>query len=303
MRSTPNARPIVFGEVLFDHFLDHRTVLGGAPFNVAWHLQGFGARPLFVSRVGDDREGATVRRRMSDWGLDLAGLQVDPLRPTGAVEVTFDDGEPGFNIVPDQAYDHIDAAAAMRAVQDISAALLYHGSLITRSPASRQALNQLRRLADLPAFVDVNLRPPWWTPALVKAALGGARWAKLNDDELRIVMDDDVESAADPEALRRTYRLDTVIVTRGAAGADVATAAGVTHGEPVPVPDLVDTVGAGDAFSAVMILALLEAWPVSTALARALGFASAICGMRGATGDSRALYDKHLQAWSAAPGD
>ncbi|NIR30149.1 MAG: carbohydrate kinase, partial [Gammaproteobacteria bacterium] len=55
------ARPVVFGEVLFDQFEDGDAVLGGAPFNVAWHLQGLGLRPFFASRIGEDRLGERVR--------------------------------------------------------------------------------------------------------------------------------------------------------------------------------------------------------------------------------------------------
>ena len=68
-------RACIFGEVLFDHFPDGRRVLGGAPFNVAWHLQAFGEAPFLVSRVGDDEEGDEVRSAMRAWGMDPAGLQ------------------------------------------------------------------------------------------------------------------------------------------------------------------------------------------------------------------------------------
>jgi fructokinase len=302
MRSIPHGRPIVFGEVLFDHFPDRRSVLGGAPFNVAWHLQGFGAQPLFVSRIGDDSEGRIVGGRMTEWGMDLAGLQTDPTCPTGAVEVTFDHGDPSFNIIPDQAYDHIDTEQAVAAVHEVTPALLYHGSLIARAPESAAALGSLRADPHLPVFVDVNLRPPWWTSANVTDALSRASWAKLNHDELTTLAGGGDPAAIDPQAFLHRYTLRALIVTRGAQGATVVTDAGVSHGEPVPVPDLVDTVGAGDAFSAVMIMGLLKDWPLPTALRRALAFASAICGIRGATSADRTLYDRHLRAWSAPAG-
>ncbi len=78
-------RPIIFGEVLYDTFPDDAAVLGGAPFNVAWHLQGFGLQPLFISRVGTDELGAQVIADMQAWGMDLRGVQRDsissPTRP------------------------------------------------------------------------------------------------------------------------------------------------------------------------------------------------------------------------------
>jgi fructokinase len=84
----------IFGEVLFDHFPDGTRVLGGAPFNVAWHLQAFGQSPLLISRVGSDPEGTQVRAAMRDWSLSSSGLQTDTVHPTGKVTVAFQDGEP-----------------------------------------------------------------------------------------------------------------------------------------------------------------------------------------------------------------
>ena len=73
----------VFGEVLFDHFPDGSKVLGGAPFNVAWHLQAFGLSPRFISRVGDDEDGEQIKSAMQAWGMSLSGLQTDRKLPTG----------------------------------------------------------------------------------------------------------------------------------------------------------------------------------------------------------------------------
>ena len=84
-------RPVIFGEVLFDRFPDGSTVLGGAPFNVAWNLKALGLDPLLVSRVGRDDLGADILAAMSEWGLDTAGVQTDAGHPTGTVEVTLED--------------------------------------------------------------------------------------------------------------------------------------------------------------------------------------------------------------------
>ena len=151
-------RLCIFGEVLFDHFPDGTRVLGGAPFNVAWHLQAFGRRPRFISRVGRDPEGEAVREAMSAWGMDTAGLQTDPRRPTGRVGVRFDDGEPGYDIVHPCAYDAIDEPPQ----DSVGCALLYHGSLALRDAVSRQSAQALMTGKPETVFVDVNLRAPWW---------------------------------------------------------------------------------------------------------------------------------------------
>ncbi|MGB5338517.1 MAG: PfkB family carbohydrate kinase, partial [Gammaproteobacteria bacterium] len=94
----------IFGEVLFDHFPDGKHVLGGAPFNVAWHLQAFGLTPRFISRVGADAEGESVLAAMRDWGMDTQAVQIDAQRPTGRVSVQIVDDEPAYDIVADCAY-------------------------------------------------------------------------------------------------------------------------------------------------------------------------------------------------------
>ena len=90
-------RPLIFGEVLFDHFPDGTAVLGGAPFNVAWHLHAFGLRPLMISRIGNDELGGRVQEAMQKWGMDCSGMQIRHCtHPTGTVQVTFQDGRTGL---------------------------------------------------------------------------------------------------------------------------------------------------------------------------------------------------------------
>jgi fructokinase len=93
------------------------------------------------------------------------------------------------------------------------------------------------------------------------------------------------------------FKLDLIILTLGADGATFISAEGVEQGAPVPVPNLVDTVGAGDAFSSVTLLGLIRDWPLPVTLQRALQFASRICGQRGATAMDRNLYHGMLEHW------
>ncbi len=292
----PSSRPIVFGEVLFDCFPDGSSVLGGAPFNVAWHLQGFGLRPLFVSRVGDDERGEQVLDTMQQWGMDGSQVQLDTEHPTGQVAVTIEGGQPSYAILPEQAYDFIESPVIVAA--DFS--LLYQGSLITRSPVSRKALDLLCECSRLPVFMDVNLRDPWWEHGAVMARLRAACWVKLNDEELDILLQrtlsrTDIHSAA--EQLRVDAGLELLVVTLGADGAWIFTAGEAQCGEPVVVDEIADTVGAGDAFSAVTLLGLLSGWSTPVTLQRALEFAARICRQRGATALDRSLYEAFMRRW------
>ena len=183
----PSKPPVIFGEALFDCFSDGTQVLGGAPFNVAWHLAAFGAEPVFVSSVGGDALGDRIERAMANRGMSKLGLQRNSFHGTGTVQVTLSEGEPSYDIVADRAYDHIDAAALPSLP---SGGLLYHGSLALRGEDSTAALRALREQTDAAVFVDVNLRDPWWDAQRVQAMIDGATWAKLNADELLLLAPD-----------------------------------------------------------------------------------------------------------------
>jgi fructokinase len=286
----------IFGEVLYDVFPDGQQVLGGAPFNVAWHVQAFGLSPQFISRVGSDAAGDRVIAAMHNWGMRLDGVQQDPGHPTGRVQVSLTtNNEPEYTIVPDCAYDFIDSAVLPRSG---GCELLYHGTLALRNAVSRQALEALKRETPGASFIDVNLRAPWWDRDAVIAALAGMRWIKLNNHELGLLVPgtNDPDEAIDLFIQRYTPEL--LIVTRGEAGALAVTEAGETaSAAPDRQHSVVDTVGAGDAFASVVLLGVMRHWPLPLIMQRAQTFASAIVGLRGATVSDMAFYQPFLDDW------
>jgi len=325
--------PLVFGEVLYDLFDDGHEVLGGAPFNVAWHLRGLGLTPLMISRVGRDRRGETVLETMDRWSMETCGIQIDPDRPTGLVRAVVEHGQPTFQIEPDQAYDFITydptifpttfpavlpdaypgAAAAADTENHHHRDILCHGTLALRHDVSRHTLSRLLADRNPAVLIDVNLRSPWWTPSEVVSSLDRARWAKLNEAEVDAVADrttvveaDEVmgvEPARDDIAaltgrLLERHELAGAIVTRGQHGALWVDRDGTSHVVPAqPVTDLVDTVGAGDAFTAVALVGLLRSWSPPLLLRRAVSFAAAICQRQGATAFAPELYERTLAKW------
>jgi len=288
-------RPLVFGEVLFDCFPDGSRVLGGAPFNVAWHLHALGHEPLLVSRVGADDAGGEVLRAMRDWQMDVSGVQRDPNHPTGCVVVTLEGGQPSYEILPDQAYDHVAPAAGAPPV-----ALVYHGTLALRQRDSRRALDHIFAHCGAPVFVDVNLRDPWWNEGSVGELLDMARWCKVNDHELATLAGPG-EPVAAARRLIADHDLAQVFVTLGAAGAFSLTADGLlANVAPDRRAPVVDAVGAGDAFAAVLIAGLLDGWPLPLTLDRAQQLATAVCGQRGAVPTGPDLYRSLLSRWREA---
>jgi fructokinase len=291
-----DCRPVIFGEVLYDCFPDGEAVLGGAPFNVAWHLQGLGLSPLFISRVGDDPLGHRVRDIMERRGMDTSGLQLDSAHPTGKVNISLSGSSHSFDIIPDQAYDYI-AEDALPPLPDN--ALFYHGSLAARSPVSARTLSVLCSQFGDNRLVDVNLREPWWQRDSVRALLDGARLAKLNDEELLLLASAASDDKARMRQLIDTAGLQLLVVTHGASGAELMTGTGeVYRVVPETLTHVVDTVGAGDALTSVLILGLLKGWSYAVMLERSQAFASAIVGHRGATVEAADFYRPFIETWN-----
>lgn len=289
-----NSQPLIFGEVLFDQFPGGRRVLGGAPFNVAWHLQAFGEGPVFISRVGLDADGEKILGGMKQWGMDVSGMQTDEDLPTGRVQVTIVDDEPGYDIVHPAAWDAIESPQSLPDLK-----LLYHGSLALRDSISRRACRRLREACPSLVFVDVNLRSPWWNKEQVLEEIQGADWVKLNRAELDELLPGNQTVRERAEALMEISGLQSLLLTDGSRGAEVLTRTG-EHLRTQPEKNIFirDTVGAGDAMASVMVLGILRGWPLPLSLERAQQFASAMVGQRGATVQDKSFYSAFMDQWS-----
>lgn len=295
MTVNEHAVPVIFGEVLFDCFPDGNSVLGGAPFNVAWHLQAFGQSPLMISSISDDDLGKKVKSAMQDWNMNTMGLQLDPAHPTGSVDIAFDDGEPRYSIVEHRAYDYINADL-LPAVAENS--VLYHGSLALRNQVSSQALAKLKQQHTGSIFMDVNLRDPWWQKEFVLNLVDETDWVKLNEDELSQLGSGAGDIKSQAHEFIGKHKLKGLVITLGAKGAIALTENG-EFAEVIPshTLEVVDTVGAGDAFTSVLILGLTNAWPLEQTMQRAQEFASLMVGQQGATVHDPGFYQAKIADW------
>jgi fructokinase len=287
-------QPLIFGEVLFDCFPDSTQVLGGAPFNVAWHLQAFGKKPLLVSGVGDDREGRSILTAMQAWRMRTDGVLIDAKRPTGKVQVTFHDNEPVYEIVDNSAWDLRDLVLP----PGKAGTLLYHGSLALRHQPALALVQQYREAAEL-VFVDINLRSPWYSRESVHELIRHIDWLKLNENELLEILPGQNHPDDAVRQLHAEYGIDNIVVTRGERGA-VLSRQGMP---PILTPqhravNFVDSVGAGDAFSSVLLLGILSGWTPELILQRAQQFAAAIVGVRGATVRDMGFYETIMAQWA-----
>ncbi|AMA08653.1 carbohydrate kinase family protein [Picosynechococcus sp. PCC 73109] len=284
---------VIFGEVLWDIFPDNDKKLGGAPFNVAWHLQAFGANPLLISRIGTDDLGAAIQTKMQAWQMTLAGLQIDKIHPTGTVKVILEKGQPQYEITADCAYDFVDSQQFPILEDEF---WLYHGSLALRNAVSQASFRALQQRADQ-IFFDVNLRQPWWTLETIASALAASQYVKLNTEELTLLTPEFSSTNLTIDHLLNQNSLRHIILTAGEAGASLYTQGDRQQISPPKNTLVVDTVGAGDAFCSVCLLGLMNDWPSAQTIERAQAFASAIVGIRGAVSEDPRFYQPFIQAW------
>lgn len=250
---------VCFGEVMWD-CLPRGLFLGGAPVNVAWHLCRQGVRALPVTGIGRDFLGAEMRRRLTAGGVDLRCITQTAHWPTGTVQATLDNrGVPAFRIARGAAWDHIDPRPAIRGKASPQA--LIYGTLALREKSNRRSLAALLcSWPDAWRVVDLNLRPPFDTAAAIEIALAQAQLLKLNEHELARLAGKKRSSPGGLEqAARRIaarHGISRICVTAGDRGAGLLWD-GAWHWERARPVAVRDTVGAGDAFLAGLLAALL----------------------------------------------
>lgn len=301
---------VVFGEALVDDFATEQVV-GGAPFNVARHLAAFMAPQLMITRVGADHNGDTIRAEFERFAMSQAGLQLDTIEETGRVLVERTSKGHRFVIVPNQAYDYIGRDEALTALVTVTPGALYFGTLAQRAERSRGTLKALFSATGATRYLDLNLRDGQVGERTIADSLHAADIAKLNEDELQSLFQtyfqlgpndppmtsEEARSAC--RALLQMFGLQALIVTLGHRGSVYFGADGTTidtRDTPAP-PFVIDTVGAGDAFSAIFLLGRARGWPLEVTLARANEFAGAICAIPGAVPRDLGFYDKWMTRW------
>jgi fructokinase len=282
--------PIVgIGELLWDVYPDGRKVAGGAPFNFAFHCHNLGHPAAIVSRVGDDDLGRELRERVRELGLSDEFIQTDPDHPTGTVRVSLDANKvPTYTITDDVAWDHISWTDALATVAGSARAACF-GTLAGRGDVSAGTIEEfVRKVPELCVF-DVNLRQNFFTADALEWGLGLADWVKMSAEELGCVAEL-FEIATDPQALFARFHHaklapdQLLVVSQGADGVEMLYPA---HDECVCEPgvpaNVVDTVGAGDAFTAALVCLFLEGRSLRDAAAFAVHYAARVCEHQGAT--------------------
>jgi fructokinase len=277
----------LFGECVVDEF-ESGAVVGGAPFNVARHLAAFGHAPLMLTAIGADENGRRIQLEFERYAMRRDGVQRLTSHATGVVEVTpVDGGGHAFRIARPSAWDFINPEAVDILRRQVGPqGWLYHGTLALREEVSRQTWRALIAAHRGGVYMDLNWRAGHVERDAVLEALAAADVLKVNDEELAMLASwlglPSGEGCI--EGILRRFPVRLLIVTRGEQGyaAFDGSGARVAAGAAHRVRRQVDTVGAGDAFSAVVLAGFVRGWPIDAALQRANRFAAQVCAIRGA---------------------
>lgn len=272
-----------FGEILWDIF-PKKKIVGGAPLNVACHLQNLGILTSLISQVGDDELGVKLLGFLYDRGVITDFIETSKAFPTGTVDVSFDDkGSPQYEITAPAAWDYISMNnKKLDAVNEVDA--LVFGSLACRSERSKESLLTLAKAATFKVF-DVNLRSPFYTKETIETLLSLADLVKLSDEELSIIAAWYLADFDDQSALRflkERFELETIVLTKGKQGAICLNGNKVYSQTSFPV-QLMDTVGSGDAFLAAFLSKIFERKTLSSCLEFACAMGALVASQQGGT--------------------
>ncbi|MEW6159583.1 MAG: carbohydrate kinase [Verrucomicrobiota bacterium] len=277
---------IGIGEVLWD-LLPSGKQLGGAPANFAYHARALGADAWILSRVGEDSDGLEIIHRLQQLGVSTKGLEIDPAAPTGTVSVEVaPDGQPRFTIHENVAWDRLAGEENARRLVAQADAVCF-GTLAQRSERSRAAIQKLVSSSrqDALRILDVNLRQHFFSRDVLEQSLTLANVTKVNEAELPQVADFfgiGGNGATQLAELAHRFQLKAAACTRGGNGSIL-----ISHGRVSEHPGVstrvVDTVGAGDAFTAAMTLGLLAGWELDVINERANRLAAFVASCAGAT--------------------
>ncbi len=273
------------GELLWDIFPAGKR-LGGAPVNFSYHCHQLGATGYPVSAVGNDELGAEIRDVLVAKSLPDEFVAMDETHPTGTVQVTLENGKPSYEICEGVAWDTIPMSGELESLARKTDAVCF-GSLAQRNDVSRATihvfLGAMRQ--DALKIFDVNLRQAFFSKEIVEASLEHSNILKLSDEELPVLAEMFGISGSVPEqleALREKFDLKLVAYTRGPDGS-LLVAADEASDHPGCPGEAINSVGAGDSFTATLCMGLLNGKPLSEINEHANRVATFVCSQDGAT--------------------
>lgn len=284
---------ISIGEILFDVYAKQKRI-GGAPFNFIYNIWNLTGNGIFISRIGNDINGNELLEFLKNENFDTSFIQIDEEYPTGTVVVKLDNSKtPSFQIKNDTAYDYIEYNKSLSEILFNPKDILYFGTLAQRNKCSRETINNLTN-KNCKIFCDINLRNPFYNEQIIKNSLEASNILKLNYNELMLInkflihKNNKIELLID--FLLNEYKIELLCLTLGKDGAGLFTKKKKAFYKSEPI-EVVDTVGAGDAFASIVCIGYLKGWSLEKIISIASEFAGDICQQEGAIPPNKDIYN------------
>lgn len=277
---------IGLGEILWD-MLPGGKMLGGAPANFACHCSQLGAESYVISAIGKDDPGCEILENMEQLSLSTEYLFIEETYPTSTVTVKLDpEGHPQYTIHKNVAWDYIPVEEGALDLA-LGADAICFGSLAQRSPISRKSIQSYlgHTGEDCLRVFDINLRQEYYTRNILEASLTVADLLKLNDEELIVLAElFKLEGTEDDQlgSLIENYNLKLIALTKGADGSILYTGSERSDYQSETV-HVEDTVGAGDSFTAGMVMGYLKGMSLKELHILASELSAFVCTQKGAT--------------------
>ena len=271
-------KALCIGELLWDIFPD-KKVWGGAPANFIFHTSQFGADATAYTAVGNDQLGKELKEAVLQSKIKLDAQSVD--FPTGVVNVNIDsDGVASYEFNSNCAWDQLPFTENLQRLSS-EADLITFGTLAQRSATSRNTIMKAlsKRKPSAKVLFDINIRQNFYSKEIIEASLKEADFLKINEEEVLIMYD---LFGKNLHEIQQEFNLELIILTLGPDGSQIKTI-DTTYDCPASHCEIVDTVGAGDSFTACFIIHYLNGTSIPEAQKLASNVAAFVCENSGAT--------------------
>lgn len=290
---------VCYGEILWD-ILPGKSLPGGVPMNVAYHLKKLDEQPIMISRIGNDQHGKKLVDIFLEKGMSSEYFQVDDDHPTGLVYAKPNEqNEMSYDIVYPSAWDYIELEQRFEELVSNAQYFIY-GSLASRAERSKQTLYRLLEVAPV-KVLDINLRPPHFNQSLITSLISNSDILKMNQSELELVSSWFGEYHSEQDmisSIQDRFQLETIIVTKGAEGALLSNK-GNFYAHPGYRVDVADTIGSGDSFLAGFLHSIKKTNNHQESLAFACALGALVASLPGGCPDYKVEAIRELSVQSA----
>ena len=266
------------GEILWDIFPD-KKILGGAPANFVFHARQFGSDATLFTALGNDQQGIELEENAVKAGIIMQSSRVS--HPTGIADIFLNNEQvPTYKLNDNCAWDHIPLTNKLKKFAE-KADLIVFGTIAQRNIESRNTIQEALKLSKSSSKIlfDINLRLDFYSKEIIEESLNAANYLKLNDEEESVLQNLFNKNI---EQIISDFNLELAILTLGPKGSKIITSNSMSEC-PAAKCKIVDTVGAGDSFTAFFIINYLKGMSISESQKKASKVAAYVCAHNGAT--------------------